>query len=50
LVTSIRAIAPYDRGVAKLRKGDTVGGNADVAAAKALEANISKQFTRVGVH
>jgi hypothetical protein len=30
----------YGRGLAKLKKGDTSGGNADIAAAKAIEANI----------
>ena len=36
-------------GVAKLRKGDTAGGNADVAVAKAIDVDISNKFARVGV-
>src|SRR5215510_6238431 len=34
----------YGRGLAKLKKGDTTGGDADIAAAKALEANIVADF------
>jgi hypothetical protein len=29
--------------------GDTTGGNADIAAARAIEANIVGDFTRYGV-
>jgi len=58
-----RAIADYDaalkfdarqarslfgRGVAKLKKGDAAG-NADIAAAKALQGNIADMFARAGV-
>jgi hypothetical protein len=39
----------YGRGVAKLKKGDSSGGNSDVAAAKAIQANIDKEFARDGV-
>jgi tetratricopeptide (TPR) repeat protein len=39
----------YGRGVAKLRKGDSSGGNADIAAAKAIQANIAEEFARDGV-
>ena len=31
----------YDRGLAKLKKGDEVGGNADLAAAKKMQPGIS---------
>ena len=31
----------YGRGVAKLKTGDTAGGNADIAAAKAIEPDIA---------
>jgi tetratricopeptide (TPR) repeat protein len=39
----------YGRGLAKLKKGDTAGGNADIAEAKAIEANIVEDFARYGV-
>jgi regulator of sirC expression with transglutaminase-like and TPR domain len=39
----------YGRGVARLKKGDSSGGNADIAAAKAIQANIAEDFARDGV-
>jgi tetratricopeptide (TPR) repeat protein len=39
----------YGRGIAKLKKGDTAGGNSDIAAAKALEADIAEQFVKYGL-
>src|SRR5262252_5904386 len=39
----------YGRGVAKLKTGDTTGGNADIAAARAIDANIVGDFMRYGV-
>jgi tetratricopeptide (TPR) repeat protein len=39
----------YGRGVAKLNKGDGSGGNSDIAAAKAIQANIDDEFARAGV-
>jgi hypothetical protein len=38
----------YGRGLAKLKKGETADGNADIAEAKAIEANI-EDFARYGV-
>jgi tetratricopeptide (TPR) repeat protein len=38
----------YGRGLAKLKNGDA-SGNADVAAAKALHANIAEEFASYGV-
>ena len=38
----------YGRGLAKLKKGDTTG-DADIAAAKAIEAKIVEDFARYGV-
>jgi tetratricopeptide (TPR) repeat protein len=38
----------YGRGLAKLKKGDTSGGNADIAAAKAILSNIVGEFARYG--
>jgi tetratricopeptide (TPR) repeat protein len=43
------ASSRYGRGLAKLKKGNTSGGNADIAAAKAIEANIVDDFVRYGV-
>jgi hypothetical protein len=37
------------RGLAKLKKGDTTGGDADIAAAKTIEVNIVEEFARYGV-
>jgi lipoprotein NlpI len=34
----------YGRGVAKLKKDDSAGGNADMAAAKAIQADIAEVF------
>ena len=39
----------YGRGLAKLKTGDTTGGDTDIAAAKAIEANIVGDFARYGV-
>jgi tetratricopeptide (TPR) repeat protein len=36
----------YGRGAAKLKKGDTASGNADIAAAKAIKADIAEVFAR----
>jgi tetratricopeptide (TPR) repeat protein len=39
----------YGRGLAKLKTGDTTGGNTDISAAKEIESNIVEQFARYGV-
>jgi tetratricopeptide (TPR) repeat protein len=44
------ASALYGRGLARLKKGDSSGGNADVAAAKKLETMIASEFSRYGVN
>jgi membrane associated rhomboid family serine protease len=44
-----QATTLYGRGLAKLRKGDVAGGEADIAAAKAIQADIAEQFARYGV-
>jgi tetratricopeptide (TPR) repeat protein len=41
--------ALFGRGIARLRTGDTAGGNADIAAAKALEAEVAERFGDYGV-
>ncbi len=38
------ATALFARGLAKLKNGDAVGGDADVAAAKAIKPGISDEF------
>jgi tetratricopeptide (TPR) repeat protein len=43
------AEALFGRGLAKLKTGDVVGGNADVAAAKASRSVIVEQFRNVGI-
>jgi tetratricopeptide (TPR) repeat protein len=45
------AFAIYGRGTVEQLKGDTAGGNADIAAAKLINPNIAKDFERYyGVH
>ena len=39
----------YGRGMAKRKKGDTAGSQADLAAAKALRADIAEEFAKFGV-
>jgi tetratricopeptide (TPR) repeat protein len=39
----------YVRGVAKLKKGDPAGGNADVANAKAMKADIAEEYAKYGI-
>jgi tetratricopeptide (TPR) repeat protein len=44
-----RAHALYGRGLAKIRKGDRQGGDADLAAATAINPGITDEFARRGV-
>jgi len=39
----------FMRGVVRLRQGDAAGGQADLASARALDANIDQQFSGYGV-
>jgi tetratricopeptide (TPR) repeat protein/predicted aspartyl protease len=39
----------YGRGVARLRSGDAQGGNADIAAATALDKNIAAEAAKYGI-
>ena len=39
----------YGRGVAKLRKGDTTGGNADIVRAKTIKADIAEEYVTFGI-
>jgi tetratricopeptide (TPR) repeat protein len=43
------ASALYGRGLAKLKKGDKDGSNADISAAKIIQAKIGDDFVRYGV-
>ena len=43
------ASAFYGRGLAKLKTGDKAGGDADILAAKTIQANIGDDFARYGV-
>ena len=43
------AVTLYGCGLAKLKRGDRDGGNADIAAAKAIRADIADNFARYGV-
>jgi hypothetical protein len=38
--------ALYGRGMAKVKKGNTTEGNADIAAAKALSAKVDENFAK----
>jgi len=44
-----RADALYGRGMARLRNGDVANGNADIAAAKALNSHVAEAFARDGI-
>ena len=39
----------YARGLAKLQKGDLAGGNADLAAALAIDPKVREELARYGV-
>jgi hypothetical protein len=43
------ASALFGRGLAKLKQGDGVGGDADISAAKTIQKNIGDEFARFGV-
>jgi tetratricopeptide (TPR) repeat protein len=43
------ASALFGRGKAKLKNGDTAGGNADLAAAKAINPEIADDFVSYGI-
>ncbi len=44
-----QALSLYGRGLIKLRKGDTAGGNADISAAKAARDAIADEYVKYGV-
>ncbi len=43
------AVSLFGRGIAKRRKGDIAGGNADIAAARAIWDNIADNMAKLGV-
>jgi tetratricopeptide (TPR) repeat protein len=43
------ASALYGRGLARLKNGDKAGGDADISAAKTIQAGIGDDFLRYGV-
>jgi hypothetical protein len=43
------ASALYGRGLAKFKKGDKPGSDADISAAKKIQTKIDADFTRYGV-
>lgn len=43
------ATALYGRGLARIKKGDATGGNADLAAAAKLEQKIAENFSHYGI-
>jgi hypothetical protein len=44
-----QASSLYGRGMAKLRTGRAADGQRDIAAAKALQANIADEFATLGI-
>jgi hypothetical protein len=42
--------ALYGRGLAKRKKGDPAGGDADIAAASAIQADIAVDYARYGMN
>lgn len=43
------ATSLYGRGLAKLRNGDRAGADADMAAAKAIKADVAEELARYGI-
>jgi tetratricopeptide (TPR) repeat protein len=48
-INPIQASSLFGRGVAKLRQGDKTGGNRDLAAAKASQADIAAEMAALGI-
>src|SRR3974390_237647 len=48
-VSPTQAMSLYGRGVAKHRKGDSSGGDADIRAAVDLNAHVAKRFADFGL-
>jgi tetratricopeptide (TPR) repeat protein len=41
--------ALYGRGLARIKKGDRNGGNADISASRAIKSDIAEEFARYGL-
>jgi hypothetical protein len=41
--------ALYGRGIAKIRTGNSVGGDSDVAAAKRIQPDIADEYASYGI-
>jgi tetratricopeptide (TPR) repeat protein len=48
-ISSRQALSLYGRGIIKLRKGDTTGGNDDINDAKKARAAIADEYVKYGV-
>ena len=44
-----QASSLFGRGIAKLRKGDAAGGNADLSAARRIQADIATEMAAIGI-
>jgi tetratricopeptide (TPR) repeat protein len=44
-----QASSLFGRGIAKLRKGDATGGNADILAARTIQADIATEMAAIGI-
>jgi hypothetical protein len=44
-----KASSLFGRGKARIKNGDTAGGNADLTAAKAVQPDIASEFEDYGV-
>lgn len=44
-----KACSPFGRGMARRRRGEQAGGDADIAAARAIRAGIAEEMARYGV-
>ncbi len=49
LLDPSHATSLYGRGLAKQKKGDNAGGNADIEAAKKIKWKIADEFSSYGV-
>jgi hypothetical protein len=48
-INSKLASSLYGRGIARVRSGNSIAGNRDIADAKALQSNIAEEFARYGI-
>jgi tetratricopeptide (TPR) repeat protein len=48
-INPLQASSLFGRGVARLRQGNTTGGNSDLAAAKAIQSDIAAEMAALGI-